>query len=584
MGCGSSKPAASEPAAAPAAAPAEAAEDPLDKTLAKPEVAEAAKEPTSSWRVKLGAEVPNFSCETTTGNIDFHEFLASVPDAPFTILFTHPKDFTPVCTTELGQCEKLSKDFLKKGMKLIGLSCDPVESHKEWSKDILHREQLTETTQLSFPIIADEKKDLVTMLGMLDPEEKDGAGLPLPARALILIGPDRKVKFSILYPATTGRNFVEVFRAIDSVLLTAVHSLATPANWKQGERCIVAPAVSMEDAKAKFQNLVVEQLPSEKPYLRVVDCPEIPTAPAAVAAAPAAAPAVATPGAWKVKLGAELPDFDCVTTKGDFKFHAFLGSDPNAPYTVLFSHPKDFTPVCTTEIGKCQSLKEEFSKRKVKLIGLSCDTVDEHKAWSKDILKREALEGEELAFPIIADEKKELVTMLGMLDPDEKDGAGLPLPARALILIDAAKKVRFSILYPATTGRNFDEVFRAIDSVLLTAEHSLATPANWKQGERCIVAPVVSMEDAEAKFQNLVVETLPSEKKYLRVVDCPEIPRAAAPEQQVAAADTASAPAAAGEQVEVKIQEPTTTEDCPAATDDSRVVTPAVQKTWCCGY
>merc|ERR1712217_279250 len=145
-----------------------------------------------------------------------------------------------------------------------------------WSQDILHRENMQRPhgdSRLTFPIIADAKREIVTQLGMLDPEEMDAAGVPLPARALIVIGPDKKVKLSILYPATTGRNFEEVLRVVDSLQLTAGQGLATPADWQMGDRCIVAPVVSTEDARARFQNLVIEDLPSGKQYLRHVDCP-----------------------------------------------------------------------------------------------------------------------------------------------------------------------------------------------------------------------------------------------------------------------------------------------------------------------
>lgn len=516
MGCGGSKPAAKaiEPKAAPAAA------------KSSPDAAAAGS--AEQWRVKLGAEMPNFDCVTTTGNFTFHEFLSSDAKKPFTVLFSHPKDFTPVCTTELGMCERMFPEFEKRAIKMIGISCDPVEEHKAWSKDILAREKIEKPEgNLAFPIISDASKALVTMLGMIDPEERDASGMALPARALILIGPDRTVKLSILYPATTGRDFDEVLRAIDSVQLTAVHSLATPANWKAGERCIVAPVVETEDAQAKFQNFVQETLPSAKPYLRFVDCPADPPAipeQAAKEHGPIASPDLkssSAPTAWKVKLGAEMPDFELVATTGPTKMHQFLDSDPTKPFTVLFTHPKDFTPVCTTELGTCHSLAPEFEKRGIKMIGLSCDNVDTHIEWSKDILDRVDKGKAELAFPMISDADRSIVEKLGMIDPAEKDAAGIPLPARALLLIGPDKKIKCSILYPATTGRNFAEVLRAIDSVMLTAKHSLATPANWKQGERCVVAPVVATDDAKAKFQNFVIEELPSGKQYLRMVDCP---------------------------------------------------------------
>lgn len=513
MGCSSSA-----PAAGPGKAQPKAASGTSEAALG------AATGSSAQWRVKLGAEMPNFECITTKGMFNFHDFLGSDPTRPFTVLFSHPKDFTPVCTTELGTCERLVPEFNRRSIKMIAVSCDPVEEHAAWSKDILAREKI-DGEELNFPIISDTSKALVTMLGMIDPEERDAAGLALPARALILIGPDRQVKLSILYPATTGRNFDEVLRAVDSVHLTAVHSLATPANWKQGERCIVAPEVPSDDARAKFQNLVQSELPSGRPYLRTVDCPaDCVLTSAASPASPGpvvSGEALSTAEAWKVKLGAEIPDFACVATSGPMTFHKFLDGDSERPWTVLFTHPKDFTPVCTTELGSCQLLVPEFAKRGVKMIGLSCDSVDMHTEWSKDILHHVGVAKSELAFPMISDRDKSIVTLLGMLDPAEKDDEGMPLPARALLLIGPDKTIKFSILYPATTGRDFDEVLRAIDSVMLTARHMLATPADWKQGQRCVVAPVVSTEDAKARFSNMVIEDLPSGKQYLRMVDCP---------------------------------------------------------------
>lgn len=238
-----------------------------------------ARRPAASkqWSIRLGAEMPDFFCNTTHGDFRFHQFLASEPSAPHTILLSHPSDFTPVCTTEIGHCESLLPAFLRRGVKLIGISCNPVEQHWAWSADILHREgiQQPEGQYLSFPLIADPNKEIVTMLGMLDPEEKDKDGLPLPARALIIIGPDNRVKLSILYPATTGRNFEEVLRVIDSLQLTADLKLATPVNWRQGERCIVDLKVPSDVAKTTYQNMEIEDLPSGKQYMRFVDCPAL---------------------------------------------------------------------------------------------------------------------------------------------------------------------------------------------------------------------------------------------------------------------------------------------------------------------
>merc|ERR1711915_675881 len=161
------------------------------------------------------------------GVIDFHSWIQD----SWAILFSHPADYTPVCTTELGRVQQLSNEFNKRGVKLIALSCDEVESHNGWIKDIIAYNNLT--TGFSYPIIADPKRDVATLYGMMDPDEKDAKGLPLTCRAVFVIGPDRKLKLSILYPATTGRNFDEILRIVDSLQLTATRKVATPVDWQQ---------------------------------------------------------------------------------------------------------------------------------------------------------------------------------------------------------------------------------------------------------------------------------------------------------------------------------------------------------------
>ena len=227
-----------------------------------------------TFSLRLGAVVPNFQYTSTDGQGSFHEYLTGNPKCPWTIVFSHPKDYTPVCTTELAQCHKLAPEFEAMGIKLCGISCDSAEDHHGWTKDVLAFGGTPDCPKLAFPIIADEKRDIVTQLGMLDPLEKDNAGIPLPARALYIIGANKEVKLALLYPATTGRNFDEIKRICTSLKMTVDLKLATPANWKYGDRAIVAPGLSTEDAKKNFENLKVEDLPSGKGYLRTVDCPK----------------------------------------------------------------------------------------------------------------------------------------------------------------------------------------------------------------------------------------------------------------------------------------------------------------------
>ncbi|XP_029355990.1 peroxiredoxin-6 [Echeneis naucrates] len=212
-------------------------------------------------------------------------------------------------------------------------------------------------------------------------------------------------------------------------------------------------------------------------------------------------------------LGDEFPNFEADTTIGRIKFHDFLGGS----WGILFSHPKDFTPVCTTELACAARISDEFKKRGVKMIALSIDSVEDHRHWSKDVMAFNSEAGSPLPFPIIADDKRELAVQLGMLDPDERDKEGLPLTARCVFVIGPDKKMKLSILYPATTGRNFDELLRVIDSLQLTAQKKVATPVDWKPGDKVMVIPSLSEAEAATLFPNgVTTKEVPSGKKYLR--------------------------------------------------------------------
>ena len=190
-----------------------------------------------------------------------------------------------------------------------------------------------------------------------------------------------------------------------------------------------------------------------------------------------------------IRLGDTAPDFTAETTEGTINLYDYLGDS----WGVLFSHPKDFTPVCTTELGAVAKLKPEFDKRNVKVLGLSVDALDNHKGWAADI---EETQGAKLNFPVIADTDRKVSDLYDMIHPNAND----TLTVRSVFIIGADKKVKLIITYPASTGRNFDEILRVIDSLQLTANYSVATPVNWKDGEDVIIVPAVSDEDAKAKF------------------------------------------------------------------------------------
>src|SRR5574342_1336444 len=199
--------------------------------------------------VRIGDEAPDFTAPTTEGTIRFHEWIGD----SWAMLFSHPKDFTPVCTTELGYVAKLKSEFDKRNMKVIGLSVDSVEDHKKWSKDI----EETQGVAPNYPMIGDSDLKVAMLYDML-PAETTGTATGRTAadnatvRNVYIIGPDKKIKLMITYPMTTGRNFDEILRVVDSIQLTAKHKVATPANWKNGEEVIIVPAVSEQEAKAKY--------------------------------------------------------------------------------------------------------------------------------------------------------------------------------------------------------------------------------------------------------------------------------------------------------------------------------------------
>jgi alkyl hydroperoxide reductase subunit AhpC len=216
--------------------------------------------------LRINDTAPNFTAETTQGTIDFHQWIGD----KWAVLFSHPKDFTPVCTTELGYMAKIEPEFTKRNTKLIGLSVDPVESHAKWVNDI----QETQGAAVKYPMIGDSKLEVAKLYNMLpatDGNTSEGrtAAGNATVRSVFIVGPDKKIKLMLTYPMTTGRNFDEILRVLDSMQLTAKHKVATPANWKQGDDVIIAGSVSDEDAK----KLYPAGWKTLKPYLRIVKQP-----------------------------------------------------------------------------------------------------------------------------------------------------------------------------------------------------------------------------------------------------------------------------------------------------------------------
>jgi len=209
--------------------------------------------------IRLGDEAPNFSAVTSAGEISFHEYLGE----SWGLLFSHPKDYTPVCTTELGRTAQLAEEFAKRNVKPLAVSVDGIESHQGWIKDINE----TQNTTVNFPIIADPERTVASLYDMIHPN----ASTTATVRSVFIIDPNKKVRLTLTYPAATGRNFLEILRVIDSLQLTSYHKVATPADWKHGEDCIIVPSVATEDIPAMFPkgHKII------KPYLRTTPQPNI---------------------------------------------------------------------------------------------------------------------------------------------------------------------------------------------------------------------------------------------------------------------------------------------------------------------
>ncbi len=209
--------------------------------------------------LRLGDTAPNFTAQTTDGEINFYDYLGD----GWGLLFSHPADYTPVCTTELGRTAQLAEEFRKRDVKVMALSVDPLEDHKEWVKDINE----TQHTTVNFPLIADPDKEVASLYDMIHPNSDD----KMTVRSVFIIGPDKKIKLMLTYPASTGRNFHEILRVIDSLQLTANYSVATPVDWKHGEDVVVSPSIATEDIPARFPkgHKVI------KPYLRTTPQPNL---------------------------------------------------------------------------------------------------------------------------------------------------------------------------------------------------------------------------------------------------------------------------------------------------------------------
>lgn len=426
------------------------------------------------------SKFPDFECQTTEGTFSFHSYLDR---QDWTVFFTYLQDFKPVCTTEISTCHALLHEFRKRNAQLIGLSCDKLEQHEAWAKDILASERRVQSESLGFPLISDESREILEMLGMLDPvavSEIDG--LPLASRGLFLIGPGRRTRFSLFYPANTGRNFAEVLRILDSLYVTSSCGVGTPAGWHAGDP--VVPNIRLdgtEAAQGNHKDQMQKQSWWDPQFLHNVQGKgeeKTSTSQGDNSSSPA----------LKVYLGAELPDFECESTSatGTVSFYKQLDQPPTlGGSTVIMCWPPDLSPITTSELTVCHQMQPEFYKRGVKLMGLSSNTREEHLIWCKTVSAFMGDAKADLGISLISDESQEVAGW--RTGPTQEQDA----LTRGLLVLDSEKKVRLAMLYPGTTGFNMFEVLRVVDSLLCTSDSSVATPASWQPGDAFIAQPEI---------------------------------------------------------------------------------------------
>eukprot|EP00931_Biecheleriopsis_adriatica_P107745 TRINITY_DN8206_c0_g2_i2.p1 TRINITY_DN8206_c0_g2~~TRINITY_DN8206_c0_g2_i2.p1 ORF type:complete len:1356 (-),score=146.25 TRINITY_DN8206_c0_g2_i2:19-3720(-) len=439
---------------------------------------------------------PNFHCQTTEGDFMFHDYL-NRPGFEWTMLFSYRQDFVPVCTTEVGSCHVLLSEFQKRGVQLIGLSCDSLANHKTWTKDVLAAQNLDPRGALGFPLIADERRKISECLDILDHSDVAIGQLPRPVRALYLIGPGKRSHFSVFYPAGTGRNFSEVLRVLDSLYLRRFCDVGTPSGWQPGEsvvpNCQLSASVARnsEDASGWWDPSLLRKSaqnsqPAQQPDVMGTD-----------------APAQLTGELGRLKLGVRVPD--SYSTDQVFRHRG--------QWTVLICWPGDLSPVATNELAGCRQSLADFEDRNVNFVGLTASSLERQRLCAKAAMTSLGNVHADLGFPLIADERMQLLRELGLFRPES--------PTRGIFVFGPDQSLQLSLLYPSTTGCNFSEILRALDSLMLSFEFRLATPANWWKGEPILLEPGIDIEQARANYDNFSVSVLPSRQDYLKWAACP---------------------------------------------------------------
>eukprot|EP00931_Biecheleriopsis_adriatica_P100827 TRINITY_DN76067_c0_g1_i1.p1 TRINITY_DN76067_c0_g1~~TRINITY_DN76067_c0_g1_i1.p1 ORF type:complete len:569 (+),score=68.67 TRINITY_DN76067_c0_g1_i1:87-1793(+) len=525
---------------------------------------------SSDGRLRVGDTAPDFEAETTKGKLRFHHWMRN----HWSVLFSHPGAFTPVCTTEIGDMALIYPMLRSKGFKLVALSCDSVQRHLQWEKDIVaHFASCGHQISLDFPIISDPLRDVGILFDAIDTTRNSpDDGVNLHARSMFIFDPDKKLQLVVNYPFNVGRDTAELLRICDALLLTSRASVATPASWPDNHSNLVVrgesmqscvcllPTLSERDSRRYFPEHVVFEMPSGRSYMRLAT-------PGALNQVhiPAwlrwLAPACCLDGvqAWSdtlldhspseykppdvvlsrqhgsydvqeirkrieqsfarsdgiVRVGDVVPDFTAVSTLGNVSFHDWI----EGKWTIVLSHAAAFDPVSTTEVGTLALLSAELDSRGIQAASLSCDSLENLQVWRRDILAHfdKAIR---VTFPMIADPNRAVAIKYGFVDPLSTNAQ----TSREVLFIGPDKRLKLSMSYPAAVGGNMHEILRAVDAVQLAAREYIATPASWPnnhqqlflRGQAMKGAVIVPRQDTDSQQSGIVVN-MPSGKTYMRL-------------------------------------------------------------------
>lgn len=519
--------------------------------------------------LRISDTVPDFTCDSTKGRLCFHRWLAN----SWGIFLCYAADFAPVATTQIEMAAQLHLLLKNKGFKMAAMTCDTVQNHFAWMRDVVS--QSTTRISIDFPLIADPSGSIAKQWGVLHARAA-GIRPMLGTNSAFIIGPDKGLKLSLHYINRIGFDAAEIVRICDALVLSATHHVAMPASWPENHanvevngKCMegaVFPPSSMhqEEVQRKYSDVLELPVPSGKKYLRLVKlkpqqkpwlqrvgqrlmsmCSRVPkpfiqpryatpaiclqvrakpTSPNGARAGPTQhtrQEQVQTEANRIVRVGDIVPNFEAQTTKGKLIFHKWI----EGRWALLFTHPADFTPVCTTELGTLAMFNVSLRTKGFRVAAMSCNTLEEHELWIQDITAHfENKVG--ISFPVIADPRREIAKKLGMVAPDAE---AKQIMFRQVYVIGPDKRVKMMHCYPATIGCSIHEILRVCDAIQLSEKAGVGIPASWPNNHEDLIIQGNSMKsavliqcgtsevEAKASYPDHVKLPVPSGRDYMRM-------------------------------------------------------------------